>query len=192
MENALYIAGLKHIRPLTWKEVFEFWRENEERNPGWEEVAKDRGFASWEEWRRTYVPPFRLEEREWSLYRVTDPMRAVPKFRGGPFHSWIENIYGDAGSTPTFDVIAARLAGMKHGGVRKLTDSFPKETVITGVLTDDGIVVIEGTHRCAAIALAVAEGWMIETDLKIALGSKLPGPLPIVGGHRKGEPPEKQ
>lgn len=185
------MQDLEFIRPLGWNEVFEFWRGNEAGNPDWVKVAQDRGFDSWEEWRRTYVAPFRLEEREWTLHRVTDPMVSVPKFHGGPFRGWIEKIYGDAGPTPTFEEVAKRPAAQENGRVLSLLESFPAETTITGVRTPQGIVVLEGTHRCAAIALAKAGGKTIRTDLTIALGSALPGDLPIVGGHRKGEPPAR-
>lgn len=184
-----HLHGLEHIRPLSWQETFGFWRDSEGSSLHWLRLARDRGFDSWAEWRLAYAPPFRLPERAWNLYRVADPLREVPRFRGGPFKGWIERTYGDAGAMPQFRVIAERLTDIQRGYVRKLMADFPNETTVIGVRTDDGIVIIEGTHRCCAIAKAASEGAAIETDLHIALGSCLPGGLPIVGKFRKGEPP---
>lgn len=116
-------------------------------------------------------------------------MALIPSFRGGPFNGWIKNIYGDAGTTPTFMIIAQKLDEMKHEGIRSLLESFPNRTVVIGVVTGDDIVIVEGMHRCSAIALAAAEGKTVETKLLIALGSELPGDLSVVGGHQKGESP---
>lgn len=185
------IEGLEFMRLLSWEEVFEFWRNDEGNNPDWLAHAKERGFDSWEEWRGSYVAPFKLDARMWALYRVSDSMRSVPTFHGGPFRAWVEQIYGDAGISPTFDVIAERLSGQKNSRVLSLVEDFPKRTTIIGVLTENGVVVIEGTHRCAALALAAKEGKTIETDMTIALGSGLPGDLAIIGGHRKGESPTR-
>ena len=175
------------IRDIAWEEVFEFWRENEGDDSKWGPHAKKRGFDSWEEWRSTYVSPLKLNDRKWTLCRVTDPILSVPSFCGGPFNGWIENVYGDAGNTPTFEIIAQKLDEMKHEGVRSLLDSFPNRTTVIGVMRGDDIVIVEGMHRCAAIALAAAEGITVETELQLALGSELPGELPIVGGQHKGE-----
>lgn len=117
----------------------------------------------------------------------------MPTFRGGPFRAWIEQIYGDAGPTPPFLEVAKRLSGMKNGRVLSLLESFPKETTITGVLTDADVIILEGMHRCAALAMAAAQGKAIATDLTIALGGALPDDAArfakAIGGHRKGEPP---
>lgn len=181
--------GLELIRPISWPEAFEFWRDSEGSDPHWLKNARDRGFDSWEEWRMAYARPFRLEEREWNLFHVADPMADVPRFHGGPFKGWIERTYGDAGPTPEFRVIAERLTEYQNGYVEKLMASFPPATTVIGVATDHGIVVVEGTHRCCAIAKAAAEGRKIETDLHIALGGYLPGGLPVIGKFRKGESP---
>lgn len=181
--------GLEPLRSLTWPEVFGFWRENEAGNADWQRLARERGFDDWEDWRSSYVPPFRLTERAWTLHRVTNPAASVPAFRGGPFLGWIEHAYAEGERTPTFARIAERRQGIKNERVLSLLAAFPAKTILTGVRTDEGVVILEGMHRCAALAVAAAQGRPIETELTIALGSALPGRLPIVGGHRKGESP---
>lgn len=173
---------LQFVRPLSLPETFEFWRDSEGSNPHWLDVARSRGFETWEEWRRSYFAPFQMEERTWNLFRVVEPLRTVPLFRGGPFQGWIEETYGDAGMTPEFRVIAKRLTAAQDAYVAKLKASFPPTTTVIGVLTDNGVVIAEGTHRCCALAQASAEGLTISTDLHIALGDYLPGGVPLI--HR--------
>jgi hypothetical protein len=185
----VFVQGLETLRYMAWPEPFEFWRASEGSAPHWRGVARSRGFETWEDWRRGYVPHFRMEERRWTLYRVLDPLRTVPTFHGGPFQGWIEATYGDAGLSPTFDVIAGRLTEAQDAYVAKLKASFPGETTVIGVQTDDGIVIAEGTHRCCAIAQAAAEGLPIATDFRIALGSHLPGRLPMLPKVYKGVTP---
>lgn len=184
-----HLADLDLVRPLSWPETFEFWRDSEGLDPRWLKNARERGFETWEEWRMAYARAFGLEKRDWNLYRVTDPSASVPRFHGGPFKGWIERTYGDAGPTPEFRVIAERLTDMQDGYVEKLMASFPPATTVIGVETELGIVIVEGTHRCCAIAKAAASGRAIATDFHLALGSRLPGLLPIIGKFRKGESP---
>jgi hypothetical protein len=176
-----FFRGLDYVRPLLFQDVFESWRESEGSSPHWLGVARARGFETWEEWRRSYFPPFRMEERSWWLYRVADPLRTVPRFLGGPFQGWIEHTYRDAGVSPPFSVISSRLTAGQQGYVDRLKTGFPKATTVIGVLTDDGVVIAEGTHRCSALASLAADGGAgPATDFRIALGSYLPGGVPII------------
>ena len=107
----------------------------------------------------------------------------------GPFQGWVEQTYGDAGLTPAFDVIARRLTEAQNGYVAELKASYPKATTVIGVLTDDGVVIAEGMHRCSALAQAAAEGLPIATDFRIALGGELPGGVPLIRKVFKGVTP---
>lgn len=171
---------LEFVRPLSLSETFGFWHDSEGSSQHWLDVARSRGFETWEEWRRTYFAPFRMEERTWNLFRVVNPLLTVPLFRGGPFQGWIEQTYGDTGMTPEFRVIAKRLTAAQDAYVAKLKASFPRTTTIIGVLTDNGVVMVEGMHRCCALGQASAEGLRIDTDLHIALGDYLPGGVPLI------------
>ncbi len=190
-----HLRGLELIKDLTWNDVFAFWRENEGSNPDWIALAKERGHASWEEWRMTYVKQARLDERAWKLYRVIDPAVSVPNFLGGPFRAWIERFYGDAGPTPRFAEVAERLKHIENTRVLSLLDAFPEKTTVCGIAREDSIMIFEGTHRCSALAMAVASGHPITTELQIALGSALPNDATmiaaIVEGYRKNAPPAR-
>jgi len=161
--------GLELIRPIAWAEVFEIWRADEESRPNWIAVWKERGFSSWEEWRvTTIVAPLDLVSREWRLYRVNDPMRTVPTFRGGPFRTWAERYYNGE-EMPTFAEIAKHPDFETGEGVPELMENFPKETTVTGIVTDIGIVIGEGMHRCTAVARAAIVGRAIAGEFFIAL-----------------------
>lgn len=175
-----FLQGLQELQALAWPEPFRFWRESEGSDPSWLGVARSRGFETWEEWRRAYLPAFRMEERRWTLYRVAEPFLAVPRWRGGPFQGWIEQTYGDIGPTPEFSVIERRLTAVQAAYVERLAAAFPAETTVIGVLADDGVVIAEGTHRCCAVARMAARGLRPPDGLRIALGSYLPGGVPPI------------
>ncbi len=172
------------LKPLTWEETFDMWRKNEADDPKWVEHYKSRGFESWEEWRKNYTEPFKCAEREWHLYKITNPLDSVPEFHGGPFKSWKEKYYGKD-EFPTFAKLAQHPEIQRHGYVRQLTRDFPKKTTTIGLVTDHGIVIIEGMHRCCAMALAKQTGIAIKASMLIALAGALHEKLPLVGGARK-------
>lgn len=181
--------GLSFVRDLTWEEAFDFWRMSEGEDSKWAKLARERGFSSWEEWRRTFAAKGRLDERQWKLYRIPNPLATVPNFRGGPFRAWVDNIYGDLGLTPTFAAIVPKLDDLKGGGARAILNSFPRQTTVIGVEYQGDVVIVEGMHRCSAIAIAAAERRPVETEFYLALGSELPGDLPALGGFRKDGTP---
>ena len=57
---------------------------------------------------------------------------------------------------------------------------FPKETYIVGLQTEAGIVVIEGMHRCSALALAAESNARIDAKVFIAL-APYSGEIPEMG-----------
>ena len=83
--------GLTFIRDLTWPEVFEIWRANEEHLEKWKELYTKRGFGTWEAWRKNLIAPMELESRSWKLYRIEQPAKTVAGFHGGPFRGWIRD-----------------------------------------------------------------------------------------------------
>jgi len=52
---------LTFIRETNWQEVFDDWREREKGI--WDEHYRERGHASWDEWRSKFVAPVRPQER---------------------------------------------------------------------------------------------------------------------------------
>lgn len=145
--------------PLTLEDVFSFWRANEAWNPKWQKVAQEKGFASWEAWRRKFLS--RLEETtepEWVLEELTNPLEQVPQWHGGPFAGWIKNVYQGQSSMPFTQIIEQSFM-RGHDYIPGLVKNFPKLTVLTLVEDASGkILVVEGMHRACALAVMVKEG----------------------------------
>lgn len=174
----------EYVKPLTWEDVFGFWRENEAASPAWEEHWRSRGFNSWEEWRQQYAGPFKCADRQWHLYRVVNPLESVPNFHGGPFRNWVEKYY-EGEKAPQFSKLAQTPYAQQHEPINNLLENFPEETKITGLVQNGEVIIIEGTHRCIAVARAAHEGKRIETTIYIAVADASGEDLPIVGGFQK-------
>lgn len=177
--------NLKLIKPLTWPEVFEIWRQNEDY-PGshWISLWQERGFKSWEAWRTTYIKPNGLDELQWGLYEIENPPQAIPLFHGGPFRSWIEKFY-QGRENPTFAALAEMLEIQAHQGILNMLANFPKETTISAVIINKEAYVVEGMHRCAALALAAKQSLKLDSRVKVALAQYNRDKLPIVGKGQK-------
>lgn len=56
---------IKLIRKCEWEEVFLLWYKNEGERENWNRLAKERGFASWADWRlKGYARRFECEKAE--------------------------------------------------------------------------------------------------------------------------------
>lgn len=175
----------EYIKSVTWKEVFDMWRDNEAHQQKWIEEYRERGFDSWEEWRKTYTEPLGCEQGEWSLYRIVHPMETIPTLQGGPFRTWIEQYYnGEQGLT--FSKVMEQSELQNHEKINQLAKNFPEETSLIGLVTSGSIVIIEGMHRCCALTLVANRGEKIESDVSIALAEFRGEKLPTLGQVRKG------
>jgi len=179
--------GLEFIRRLSWPDVFGIWESAEAHLPHWKPLYKERGFSTWKEWRtETLIAGFRLSELFWGLYRISDPASVIPNFRGGPFRSWIAKVYaGRHSPTPTFAEIAATEHIRGSEAVRRIIENYPSSTTLIGLSTADGVVIVEGTHRSCAAALAASEGRRLAADISLALAEYPFGSLPVLGKERK-------
>lgn len=45
------INGLRYEGETTWDDVFQSWQEREGTREDWQQVAKEKGWQSWTEWR---------------------------------------------------------------------------------------------------------------------------------------------
>jgi len=161
--------NLQYIKPMTWKGVLKLWKKGEASLPHWIKYFKDKGFKSWEDWREHDFIRYGCNSLDWSLYKITNPTKTILTFRGGSSKTWIERYYNGK-SHPTFKEIASHPDLSSNEGVKSFIKNFPEDTTLIGIKTGKGIIVIEGMHRCAAIALANKEKKKIKTEVKIALG----------------------
>jgi hypothetical protein len=145
------MENLSFIRNLTPEEVFEIWRANEAHLPHWQEYLKhEKEGVSWEQWRSKNARKFGLYGKEWKLYQVENPCEVVPSWFGGPFDGWSE-YYGGQEST-TFARLTETSAA-EIPAVKAMVESFPNETTVTALVRGGRVVVIEGMHRCVALAV---------------------------------------
>ncbi|MFH1632069.1 MAG: hypothetical protein ABIA47_03605 [bacterium] len=158
--------NLEFVCDTTWDKVFFDWKECEAGF--WECHYRAEGFESWEEWRGQFNASWRLSGREWKVYWVADPLKSVPTFWAGAFKSWRKYFPNKGGKRRFADLSDSPIA-RDNPKIIGVLNSFPKETRVIGFRLGDDIVIVEGMHRCAAIAIAAADGIDINTNLTIAL-----------------------
>lgn len=170
---------LKFIQSITWEKVFALWEKEEASLPHWIAHYEQRGFASWREWRKSSVRDLCPEQLDWSLCRVADPVNTVPEFHAGPFRAWMQKYYGGLRTIP-FRALAENTEIQSNPNINEIMGNFPATSTIIGVRVGDDIVIIEGMHRCAALAVARSRNMTINTELFIAC-AEFTGELPLFG-----------
>ncbi|MBD3281754.1 hypothetical protein GF391_03335 [Candidatus Uhrbacteria bacterium] len=155
------------IKPTTWEEVFQSWRDNEAHNPGWIRCATEiKGWPDWESWRRYMAGKLKLEKKDWELYRFSNPLAEVSEMLVGPFTAWQKNLpVKNVLSFGEFLEVPEKYEQFSnHDTVRKMMDSMPFTSFMTGLIREDNrkLVCIEGHHRAAALALANKLGRKID------------------------------
>lgn len=152
----------EYIKPLKWEEVVKIWRNNEISENHWKKYWEEKGFKSWEEWRKKHINAYAKLNKNWYLVRVNNPTLSVPNFRGGNYKGWADNFY-EGREMPKFSEIK------EHWIASEFLKNLPNKTTIIGLNTNNGIVVAEGMHRCAAITKGIKEGKKLQLDLYIAM-----------------------
>lgn len=179
--DTINYQNVKLIRPLKWEEVFLFWYQNEGDKQNWIDLAKQRGFASWAEWRlKGYAERFACDKAEWGLYELNNPTQIVPQFNGGPFRTWIERHY-DGAREKTFAELAKQKEITEIRAIQKMIADFPIDKIITCLQLKDKIYTIEGMHRCCALAVMNEKKILGPDKLLFAIGKSKLNELPKAG-----------
>lgn len=129
------------------------------------------------------------ENPTWWRFNIHEPLITVPGFFGGPSKTWIKLHYRKP-ALVRFSEFAHPKAFHENEKIMSLLHAFPKETEVTGLVTDtNDIVIIEGTHRCTALAIAGTIGIEIDTKITISLTSwkenDFPVPDPAPAGPKR-------
>ena len=169
---------LKYIRPVTWSETLASWGEGEAQLPRWIEHYKKRGFGSWEEWRSDSVKDLHPEKLNWTLYEIVDNS-VVVDFYAGPFRSWQKKYYGNK-DILQFKELAQNSNLQNDSNINEIIENFPKESVLIGLQKGSRIIIIEGMHRCSALAVSKEKGNPVDFKLCIILAEYL-DELPTLG-----------
>ncbi|MFH1226127.1 MAG: hypothetical protein V1684_02510 [bacterium] len=177
--------NIKLVRPLKWEEVFSFWYQNEGDKENWINLAKERGFASWADWRLTgYAIPFECAKAGWGLYEISNPLQVVPQFYGGPFRGWTENYYGGA-KEKTFKELAVLPEIINHSFIQRAKNDFPVDKIITCLEVGGKVYTVEGMHRCCTLAIMAQENNNFNKILLFAIGESPLKELPLIGRNDK-------
>ncbi len=178
--------SLQFLRPLGWEEVFLFWYKSEGENNNWINLANERGFASWADWRlKAYAERFQCADAKWGLYEIENPGEIVANWFGGPFRTWIERYYHGA-KTKTFSELVNQNDIFNHSGIKSMVENYPNHSIIIALKLADGrMVVIEGSHRACALALMAKNGQDYQGKLIFAIGESNLIDLPIVGQNTR-------
>lgn len=162
---------IKLIRKCEWEEVFLAWYKNEGEKENWNAIAKERGFASWADWRlKGYAKRFKCAKADWGFYEISNPSKIVSQWFGGPFRSWIEKFYNNK-ITKSFAQLAVNPDIVNYPPIKSMAKNYPKNSIITALeLKNKKIFVIEGMHRSCALALMQKQGKSFSGKLIFAIG----------------------
>jgi len=165
------LNNLKLIKPLTASQVFDIWREIEEPLEHWRGVWQSKGFKSWEDWRHTTHAPLFEKELNWNLYKVNEPAKSVPEWRGGMFHGWSKWFYNSFQEKPPFlKDLLAHPGVNNHWYVREIANNFPSPTTLTALRMPNGdIVVVEGMHRVCAITMLAHDNKPLNAEVFVMI-----------------------
>ena len=152
---------------ITWQEVLRDWEADEvERYRG---LYESRGFDSWLEWRRSCFEDLQLAERTWSEALIENPYDVVPQLHIGGFQGWfkyrperkLHATFADVVRVPIAGEVSyegeARVDVRTNDGVMRFKSN-PGPVTLLVLIAGDFRVVLEGTHRSAAIAAIAADG----------------------------------
>jgi len=177
-------TSLEFVRPITWEEIFNQWRKGEAKQKSWKKHWEERGFSSWEEWRQAYAAPLQPEFLSWYLYKINDPLKEFPLIFGVPADAWIRKAYNGEKTKQMQDIINAPVF-KENDKIIDIKKDFPKETMFTGLICENKIVLVEGMHRACAIA-----SWdpniPFDSQLTIAL-ALWNKEIPDIGGNYKNK-----
>ncbi|PIR75025.1 MAG: hypothetical protein COU34_04970, partial [Candidatus Magasanikbacteria bacterium CG10_big_fil_rev_8_21_14_0_10_43_9] len=156
------IKNLVHKSKITWTGIFASWQSHEGQDPAWQALAREKGWESWAAWRENQADAIDAEKREWHIYEITHPNETIPTFLMGPFRGWQRHYPKEEAHTHSVADLVHDHTGwvQENARVHLLQDHFPERTQFIGVYAEeeDAIILFEGHHRAAAVALQVHDG----------------------------------
>jgi len=177
-------SSFEFIKPVNWDGIFDTWRKSEAWQESWKKHWKERGYSSWDEWRKAYSAPLSPENLEWFLYEIKDPVKEFPFIYGVPSDAWIKKAYNDE-KKQLKDILNLPII-KDNPKILDIKKNFPEETMFTGIIYEDNIILIEGMHRACALA-----NWdkskILNSKITIALANWKRKGIPTIGGNYKNK-----
>lgn len=157
---------MKFVKDTTWDEVFANWEMGEGQNTAWTKVANRKGWPSWASWREFSMDQLGAKNRDWKIYEFTDPLNEIPDLLLGPFPSWQSRVpEKNAFSFKDLLAIPEQFEAFREfPRIQKFVDQLPFDSQFIGLIREDNdkIVLLEGHHRAASIALVQKLGKAVD------------------------------
>jgi hypothetical protein len=176
--------SLEFIRTISWPDIFAIWKQGEVNQESWKKHWEERGFKSWDEWREAYAAPLDPKNLSWSLYKINNPIEDLPNFYGTPTRGWVDKAYSGKTTMLLKNLVTLPII-TENDKVADMKKSFPKATMLTGLIHDGNIILIEGQHRACALA-----SWNpnipLNSEVTLAL-AEWTKDIPVLGGNYKNK-----
>lgn len=134
-----------------------------------EALYESKGFKSWEDWRRNTHKNILGKDIDWNLYEIEKPEETVSEFIGGPFISWRKWFYM-GNNKPTLKEIVKHPGIQNHYYILDIAKNLNRDTILSGIIKDENIYIVEGMHRACALALRKQWAQPVKSKVFIALG----------------------
>ena len=159
--------ALTYLQDLSWDEIWKRWKEDEEEV--WRDYYTERGCVDWEHWRGDLVLKHQLQNLKWSLFEIETP-KDVAGFFIGSWKDW-RTFYGSRDASRFSDIVRYKgfIGSQTEEKLRSIIETFPPHVRFLGMRYKGDVMLIEGSHRAAAVALALKEGVSLESALTIGL-----------------------
>ena len=178
-------SSVRFVRQILWEEIFDVWERNEALQEEWKKHWEGWGFTSWKEWRKHYAAPLDSENLQWEMFEVEDPFADAPEMFGVPSVGWIANVYRDTQTLSIREIVRRQSDGFdsrKNEKILGIRRNFPQETMLTGIVWEGKIVIVEGMHRVCALGMGRFEGGSCKPIVRLALAEWKSKSLPLLGG----------
>lgn len=178
MEIPKQYKSLEYLHDVKWNDIFSVWRSREAYQNTWKEHWEERGFDSWDEWRKNYASPIKPKDKNWKIYKIND-IADIQEIYGVPSRAWIKNCYDGEITMKLGDILNHPMV-KDNGKIEAILNNFPYQTMFTGIINGEKIVLIEGMHRALASAEMYRKNIAPNTIIVIAL-SEHSGEIPKIG-----------